>query len=619
MLHWTRFVTVGLVVVALNSSSAQVAQPQEPAHAPEFAEDLQRLLPTLDAVEDYERLLKGVEAMRAGQASCTPDASATSLGEALMWSVDAGLQADRELARGRAAIDACRLSTAEDALENLSTQSSQVTQLVNVFSALPVTTAPLEELDRTFEQTRWIAMLRSDAIELADLARELDQAQAQDPSYVTRLAQAKRLVEISSRADDLLRQTLSCTIAAQPLAAANRIVATVQPVSNARQELDTALTTSKATTCAATVAAAKQAAGPSWLPPAANAQVKQTAVAVPSWVPDRDTPATQTATTRSADVVGEARTRLITEETARIEETSRRYADARAQRAVQAQQQTQVALAAQPDPGGSGATAVPAVLRAPLGHTQALAMAQRQVSQQIQQQERRRTSFLGVLGKVTAVVGAVAATAATGGLAAPALAAVLPTVNAVSAITRAAQGGGMAGMPSVINGLGLQLPAAAQQALAAAQAATSGSFAALPAPMPTNSVLQMLPGSTASIPPGGPTGYLAPGMNSPFTGKWGCTVTSTRTDRDGTRSNFSNTTLLELSEGNGRLLLSIDTGTIAGTVSGGRAQFDHTLPPDFGSCQMRIILTPQGAQMSGTSNASCPTGEQVSGVLACQR
>lgn len=627
-LHGTRVVAAGLIVVsALGAPSAQVAQlPSQPeaTQESEFADDLQRLLPTLDAVEDFEKLLKGIEVMRTELSACTPDGSATSLGEALMWSVDSSLQADRELTRGRAAIDACRLSTAEDALENLTLQSSQVTQLVNVFSALPPTTAPLEALDRTLDQTRWVAMLRSDAVELTDLARELEQALAQDPSYETRLAQARRLIEISSRADDLLRETLSCTIASQPLAAANRIVATVQPVSSARLELETAFNASKTTTCAAAVVATKPA-GPSWLPPPANAAVKQAPVAVPSWVPDRDTPATLTTTTRSADMVGEVRDRLITEETERIEEQSRRYADARAQRATDAQR-TQ--LAAQTAPvGQTAAVATPAVLRGPVGHSQALAMAQRQVSQQIQQRERRRTSFLGVLGKVTAVVGAVAATVATAGVASPALAAVLPAVTAVGAVAQAAQGG----VGSLLTAsLGLPVPPSAQQALAvaraAANAATGGAVPAIPSAAVTipgapynPQTGAYIPQSGAYIPQGGPTGYLPPTVNEPYLGKWNCTATNTRTERDGSRSNFSNPAVLELADSNGRLVLSTEAGAIAGTVVGGRAQFDHTLPPDFGSCQMRILLTPQGGQLTGNSTASCPTGEQMTGVLVCQR
>jgi hypothetical protein len=606
---WTRVVTAALMTAtALTVPSAQAPVPapapaQELAQASELADDLQRLLPTLDNLADFEKLLKGVEAMRAAQSACTPDASATSLGEALAWSVDASLQADRELARGRAAVDACRLSIAEDSLDSLALQSTQVTQLVNVFAALPPSTAPMDALDRTFEQTRWIALLRLDAVDLADLARELDQAGAQDPSFAMRLEQARRLIEISSRADQLMKETLSCTIASQPLAAASRIVATVQPVSQARQELDMALKLSKGTTCAEVVAAAKPA-GPSWLPAPANAPTKQAAVAVPSWVPDRDTPATQTSLARSADLVGQVRDRLIGEETQRIEEQSRRYAEARTQRAADTQR-AQVAQAA-PAPAAAG-IAMPAVMRAPVDHTQALAMAQRRVTQQIQQRERRRTSFLGVLGKVTAVVGAVAATAVTGGLAAPAISAILPTVNAVSAIANAASG-----QPSsLMSGLGLPLSPAAQQALAAAQAAST-SFSRAPSPMPAVN-------PSVSIPAGGPTGYLAPTANEPFVGTWNCTVTNSRLERDGRRTNYSNDTVLVLGESNGRLVLDVETGAIVGSIANGRAQFEHTLPPDFGSCQMQVILNRVGTQLSGNTSATCPTGEQITGVLACMR
>ena len=111
--RWTRVVTAALVLSMPFGAPPGNAQAQDPAgQSAELADAVQRFAATLDAVDDYEKLLKGVETFRAALPACTADANAQSLGEALMWSVDASLQADRDLARVAFGVPAPRVDDA---------------------------------------------------------------------------------------------------------------------------------------------------------------------------------------------------------------------------------------------------------------------------------------------------------------------------------------------------------------------------------------------------------------------------------------------------------------------------------------------------------------------------
>ncbi|HYE85019.1 MAG TPA: hypothetical protein VEA16_01600 [Vicinamibacterales bacterium] len=609
--------------VAAQAQSPASAAAAASVTATDLAETLQRFAPTLDAVDDYEKLLQGVEALRDSIPNCKPDAAAQSLGEALLWSAEASLQAQRDLARGRSAVDSCRLTIADDALQGLTEQRAQVAQMIKVFSGLHANTDASPLIDQAFDQSRWITLLRSDAIELADLARHLEESAGLDPTYPERLKQVRRLIDVAGKGAQVLQQALSCRAAAQPVAAVSRIVATIQPISGAWSELDTAVTSSRTSSCAAAVAAAAKTNGPSWLPAAAGSQPKQNAASVPGWVPTRETPATETATTRSADLVRDARSALVAEETQRIEEQFRRAADLNAMRLADAQR-----MAAMPAPGAgagaaTGGAAMTTALTSSIAPTQALALAQRRVEQQQQQRQSRGRSFLSVLGKVTGAVGIIAA---TGGLGAPVIAA----ANAVSAIASAAtKGNAAAALPILQSGL-LPLPPRAAQALSAAQAMTGAITTPGYAPGYVPGYTGVQPGGQMLPPPAynpyrsvpagsGSMGYLPPTPNEPFLGPWRCTGTNTVIERDGTRNTSTTPITMDIVENANSLMLRTETGSMVGSVTGGRAQFQHTVPLETGTCQLSITLLPLSGALNGNTSVSCATGEQISGTLVCQR
>jgi hypothetical protein len=573
-----RFVPVA-IAVAIASPSAQ--QPPDGSDGSGLRASIERLKPVLDALEDYQARMPTVEAIRAQNgAACTADPASQSLGDALLWSMDAQRQSAADFARGTAALDACRLSIADDALDSLTQQNAQVADMVQVFAGLGVADAPpFPALDRILEQAKWIAALKADAPDLADLARRLEAAAAAGAvdagSFQTTAARANRLVELSRRADEALRQALTCVVAPQPLSVVGRIVSIVKPIQAEARELAAVIKQSKdgAASCVqnASAAVAKTPSGPSWLPPPAGAAtVRKAPAALPSWVPDKDTPATQTATTRSADAVGENRDKLIAEEAQRIEEQVNRTTDTRAQRAADAQraQDTQAAQAMQAQ------------------HERALAQAQQQVVQAQQQRAQRRTSFLGLLGRVTAAVGVIAA---TGGLAAPALAAILPAVGAVSAV--AGGGAGMLNMAAA-----LPMPASVAQAVAVARVASP------------------LTGA-----PVAPAGTVAT-KTDPFIGGWDCTIASNEIGAGGKQTSRSDQTKLYISGGSGNYTMPTQYGALTGQAAAGQVVFSTAVPQGAGaSCAVDIRLQPsRGDAMTGTSNVTCPRGEQMRGTFQCR-
>jgi hypothetical protein len=590
---------------------------QDAALPPDIAETMQRLMSTLDSVEDYERLLKAVEAVNTANA-CTPDQPTQSLGEALDWAIDAQFQADRDLVRGRSALDACRLGIADDALEGLMQQSEQVTQMTKVFSAIPMDgAAPSQTLDGLIEQTRWIAVLKSDAADLGDLARRLSEMGGSDAMLVARAAQARRLVEISTRAEDVVGKTLTCALAPQPLAGVRRISTMIEPIPGVAKELESALKAARQTCPGPVAAAPPKPAGPSWLPPPASETAKAAPASIPAWVPTKDAPVMVASTTRPADVVGQARDRLISDEAQRIEEQSRRYADARVQRTMEAERAQVAALAAQPPAPGftpvGGGMAAPvsttasaggmmrAVLTTPVAPEQALAIAQRQVQAQQEQRASRGKSFLGVLGRVTAAVGTVAKAT---GMGSPALDA-LSRIGAVSnAAANATNGGGLGGMigaaTAMTSAAGVPLPPAATQTLSAMRMLTG------PAPaMPGQ------PGATSpgGLPSGGPVGYLPPTPNEPFLGRWMCTASESPSQQ-------MQVNIQETPQG---LTLSTGVAAMQGTAANMRATFTSAMPTEAGICQLNVTLQPQSGALTGSTTVSCANAQPMQGTLQCRR
>ena len=573
-----RFVPVA-IAMAIASPSAQ--QPPDGPDASGLRASIERLRLVLDDLEDHQARMLAVEAMRAQNGvACTADPASQSLGDALLWSVDAQRQSAADFARGTAAIEACRLSIADDALDSLTQQNAQVADMVQVFAGLGVADAPPSPaLDGILEQAKWIATLKADAPDLADLARRLEAAAATGAvdagSFQTTAARANRLVEVSRRADEALRQALTCVVAPQPLTVVGRIVSIVKPIQAEARDLAAAIKQSKdgAASCVqnSSAAVAKTPSGPSWLPPPAGAATARKApAALPSWVPDKDTPATQTATTRSADAVGENRDKLIAEEAQRIEEQVNRTTDTRTQRAADAQraQDTQAAQAVQAQ------------------HERALAQAQQQVVQVQQQRAQRRTSFLGLLGRVTAAVGVIAA---TGGLAAPALAAILPAVGAVSAV--AGGGAGMLNMAAA-----LPMPASVAQAVAVARVASP------------------LTGAPVAL------GAMIATKTDPFVGGWDCTIASNEIEAGGKQTSRSDQTKLYISGGGGNYTMPTQYGALTGQAAAGQVVFSTAVPQSAGgSCAVDIRLQPsRGDAMTGTSNVTCPRGQQMRGTFQCR-
>lgn len=618
------FVLVALLTVAFavppDLLTAQQAPPavQPPAAdvagagVTDLGSAIQRYASMLDSMSEHQARLTSIEELRDRSGACTADPTSQSIGDALLWAVDALRQGEVDFARGKAALESCRLNTAGDALEGLTQQSEQVADMVKVFATLPADAAPTAALEPLLDQARWLAALRVQMPDLTDLARRLEVAKgAGGPdagSFEATAVRVNRLLEIVRRADEALHRAVVCVVTPQPLPVVRRIVTLVQPIQQQARDLGTAIAASKSTptACAAQASsvATKPPSGPSWLPPpASETTARKAPAALPTWVPDKDTPATQTATTRSADAVGVTRDRLISEEAQRIEEQAQKNADARAQRVADAQraQETQIAQAAQ-------------VIQAQ--HEQTLAVAQQQVVQVQQQRAQRHTSFLGLLGRVTAAVGIMAA---TGGLAAPALAMILPAVGAVSAVA-----GGGAGILNAA--AALPMPAGVAQAVAVARAAAG------PAEGAPGTLGGLIPGVPAAPAPTVPSRAGATTRSAPasapgdfFNGVWQCTSTTTTVDAAGRHQSSSNQAPISImatggAAGAGTYSISTQPGVneMVGRLSGGQLVFDYSMPGNNGSCQLQLRLQPQASGLIGTTSLKCAQ-EQMTGTVQCHR
>ena len=487
--------------------------------------------------------------------SCQPAESDLLIADVAMWTA----AEDREIAstfeRGEAAAAACAVGSATTAWQELEESEQQLGEMSTALGSLPVTDADPRLAEGPLQLAEWLA--------------QLDAAAADE-------APASRLARIRAEALPLVQRVMACQLQQYGALVATRVrrtaerahdrAAVLRRVIEAQSTCERKLTATQPVNAGALL-------GPSWLPPspAAAAAAKVTNVAVPEWVPGRDSPAAQPSV-RASDLVGQSRERLIQEEQRHIDDTLRAEAQTRNARAqAEADGQARAASAA----------------RAAIDQAES-----RRVVED-QRRAERRTSFAGLLGRVAATAGAVGATV----LAPPlGLSALVPAITAVRAATSAA--------PS----LSANAPAIAATASAVATSRAAATLTAGSGPAPAG-VASMAGGTS-----------LAETIDE-YAGTWRCSVTTLGVDVDGSRTSERQQTTLVF-EPSGPGSYQVASGIVGSGVArlSGRALVWHeSVREDQRACQQEMSVQRDGWQLRGRGATRCADGVRLNQTLECSK